>query len=73
MNDRPNLIQETMETAELMGGASWPSADATRWALEQLAKKIADRAAAMYDVRKGAMVLRDEILLSCGIGFDARS
>lgn len=63
----PTLIDETMQTAKLMGGASWPSADMTRWALEHLAKKIADRAAAMYEHRKGASVLRDEILLSCGL------
>lgn len=59
-----NLIDETMETAKRMGGASWPSADMTRWALEHLAKKLADRAAAMYEDRKGSMVLRDELLAS---------
>ena len=72
MNGRPNLVEETMETAKLMGGASWPSADMTRWALEHLAKKVADRAAAMYEVRGGAGCLRDELLLSCGLGFDGR-
>lgn len=61
----PSLIDETMETAKLMGGASWPSVEMTRWALEHLAKKIADRAAA--EARGGAMVLRDELLMSCGL------
>lgn len=65
--ERPNLVEETMETAKQMGGASWPSADMTRWALERLAKSMADRAAAMYEVRKGAAVLRDELLLSAGL------
>ena len=67
MDKDPTLIDETMETTKLMGGASWPSADMTRWALEHLAKKIADRVAAMYEVRKGPSVLRDEVLLSCGL------
>lgn len=35
-----NLINDTMKAAQEMGGASWPSADMTRWALERLADRI---------------------------------
>ena len=66
-DDRLNLVDEAMDTAKLMGGASWPSADMTRWALERLAHHIADRILVMYERRQGGKVLRDEILLSCGL------
>lgn len=64
---RLNLVEEAMDTAKLMGGASWPSADMTRWALERLANHIADRILAMYERKQGGKELRDEILLSCGL------
>lgn len=63
----PTLIDETMSTAKMMAGASWPSADMTRWALEHLAKKMADHAADVYETRKGPGVMRDELLRSCGL------
>lgn len=61
------LIDETMAETKFFAGACWPSADATRWALKQLAMKMADHVANVYETRKGPNVLRDELLQVCGV------
>lgn len=37
---KPNFIDETMASAQMMAGSCWPSADATRWALEALVLRV---------------------------------
>lgn len=55
--DRPDLIEEAMEAAKLMGGASWPSADTTRWALERLAQSMTKHLEARHSTSLKIQVL----------------
>jgi hypothetical protein len=64
---KATMIDDTMRTAQFMSGGAWPSADMTRWALENLAKKLADHVLDVYETRKGPVVLRDELLRVCGL------
>lgn len=63
----PSLVDETMELARVMAGASWPSVDMTRWAVVTMARKLAARARDLYDERKGPAVLEASLLASCGL------
>lgn len=47
------LIDETMKAAKLMAGASWPSADTTRWALERLEEELGRKLEQVQLIRKG--------------------
>ena len=65
--DGKNLIDDAMKRAAHVSGCAWPSADGTRWALQELAKSVASHAAANYHSRVGGNVLRDELLRVCGL------
>jgi hypothetical protein len=40
MCGKRNFIEESMASAKLMAGCAWPSADATRWAIESVVLKM---------------------------------
>lgn len=51
--DHKTMIDETMKAAKEMGGASWPSADTTRWALERLEQELGVKLEQVQMIRKG--------------------
>ena len=62
-----NLIDESFTEARMMGGSGWPSADATRWALERLGHRIADRVEFLAKEGFRAGEMKREVLRSCGL------
>lgn len=62
-----NHIDEAMKLAREMGGASWPSADCTRWALANLAARISEFVGQAYRPGMDRKELSNLILYSCGL------
>lgn len=61
------LIDDTMASAKMMAGACWPSADATRMALEKLARTLANKAGELAQGRRPAEQVRSLLLEACGL------
>lgn len=62
-----NHVNEALNMAREMGGASWPSADCTRMALINLAARIASHVGTTYRPGMKKRALTDSILDSCGL------
>lgn len=61
------LIDDTMAAAKMMAGASWPSADMTRWALEKLGRTLANKAGELCQGRRSPEQVRSLLLEACGL------
>lgn len=64
---RLNLIDESFDLAREIGGASWPSADSTKWAMTHLVGQIAHHLERRCETKLTKRKLISEIYAACGI------
>ena len=62
-----NQIDRTFNSARSMAGSGWPSADSTRWALVDLAAKLAERVEVLAKEGFRAGEMKRELLRYTGL------
>lgn len=67
-----SLVDEAMTMAREMGGASWPSADSTKWAMMNLIARLVHHFEACGEKPMGRKRVIKELLDACGISRPSR-
>lgn len=67
-----SIVDEAFQMARDMGGASWPSADCTRWAMMNLVARLVHHFEKTIDKPVGKKRIVKEILDACGVDRPSR-